>query len=57
MRAIYLLRRLMERYRKNQKDLYIVFIDREKMYNRVPRKGIIEGSKEEKGLYYLFSSS
>ena len=35
--AIYLLRRLVEKYREKNKDIHVVFIDLEKAYDRVSR--------------------
>jgi hypothetical protein len=41
MEAIFLIRQLMERYR--EQDLYIVFIDFEKSYDKIP-KNIVVGT-------------
>jgi hypothetical protein len=37
MEAIFLIRQLMERCRKQKKGMHIIFIDLEKDYNKVPR--------------------
>ena len=37
MEVIFLIRQVMERYREKKNDLHMVFIDLEKVYNKIPR--------------------
>lgn len=36
-KAIFLIRQMTERYREQKKDLHMVFIDMEKVYDKIPR--------------------
>jgi hypothetical protein len=40
MEEIFLIRQLMERYKNQKKDLYIVFIDLEKAYDKMTKYAI-----------------
>ena len=45
IKAIHVLRRLMEKYKERKKDLHMVFIDLDKMYNSIPRRVIWDSLK------------
>ena len=47
--AIHFLRRLMEKYRERKKDLHLVFIDLEKVYDSIPRS-IVWVSLKNRGI-------
>ena len=44
-KAIYLLRRLMKKYREQKKNLHLVFIDLEKAYDTIPRRNVWDSLK------------
>lgn len=37
MEAIFILRQVIQQFRENKRDLYMLFFDLEKLYDRVPR--------------------
>lgn len=49
IKAIYLLRQVMEQYQMAQQDLHLIFIDLDKAYVRVPRE-ILWKALDKKGL-------
>ena len=53
MEAIYLFRRVMERYRTDKNDSHLVFIDFEKAYDR----DFVESPEEERGEDCLYLSN
>ena len=49
--AIFILKQLQEKYLENDKELYLVFVDFEKAFDRVPRV-LIESSLSRKGVLH-----
>ena len=47
--AIFILRQLIEKYNEGANDLYMIFVDLEKAFDRVPRK-LIEWALRRKGV-------
>ena len=47
--AIFIVRRMQEKYQKKDKKLYMCFVDMEKAFDRVPRK-VMEWAMRKKGL-------
>ena len=54
--AIFILRQLQEKYLENDKELYLVFVDLEKAFDRVPRV-LIESSLRRKGVVECYMNA
>ena len=52
--AIFILRQLQEKYLENDKELYLVLVDLEKAFDRVPRV-LIESSLRRKGVVKCYA--
>ena len=53
---IFILRQLQEKYLENDKGLYLVFVDLEKAFDRVPRV-LIESSLTRKGVVECYANT